>query len=82
MLKSNPLIIDNTTAENNVKKTKIKRFLFKPNKIRVKEHSTFVSLVAPRADAGKAWKPLRTTLKPFSQERKNRDAFEILFFNC
>jgi len=82
MLKSNPLIIDNTTAENNVKKTKIKRFLFKPNKIRVKEHSTFVSLVTPRADAGKAWKPLRTTLKPFSQERKNRDAFEVLFFNC
>jgi len=53
--------IDNNTAENNVKdnsalKTTIEPLLFKPNKIRVKEYWAFVSLVAPRADAGKAWK--------------------------
>jgi len=53
--------IDNTTAENNVKdnsafKTTIESLLFKPNKIRVKEYWTFVSLVALGADPGKAWK--------------------------
>jgi len=53
--------IDNTTAENNVKdnstlSSTIEPLLFKPNKIRVKEYWTFVSLVAPRADPGKVWK--------------------------
>jgi len=46
--------IDNTKAKNNVKdsstfKTTIEPLLFKPNKIRVKEYWTFVSLVALRA---------------------------------
>ena len=52
---------DNTTAGNNVKdnstlKTTTKPLLFKPSKIRVKEYWTFISLVAPRAEAGKEWK--------------------------
>ena len=53
--------IDNTTAEINVKdnstlKTTMEHLLFKPSKIRVKEYWTFMSLVAPRTEAGKAWK--------------------------
>ena len=53
--------IDNTTAENNVKdnstlKTTMEPLLFKPSKIRVKEYWTLISLVAPRAEAGKEWK--------------------------